>query len=174
MEKDMIKVQIHEIVDTLSVPFIRSTWKLKRFSIFALQKKSAPVRGFISSLLIFCYLIGSTGYQVNQHFCCGKLVRVEVLHGQKTKDCSGKVPVKKRKCCKDVKLTVKTDDGKKDLSAFQVAPITLVCGMPELFHYQTPLPGFNRVVLLGSHWPKAPPLETAKSPIYLTTRHILV
>lgn len=147
--------------------------EIEKIWYFCIAKKSATVQGFVSSLLIFCYLIGSTGYQINQHFCGGKLVRVEVLHGQKTKDCSGKVPVKKRKCCKDVKVTVKTDDGKKDVSSFQ-APTLTVYWLPELFEYPTPPLNFNRVALLGSHWPKGPPLERTKSPIYLTTRHILI
>ncbi|HRH35258.1 MAG TPA: hypothetical protein PKY12_09355 [Catalimonadaceae bacterium] len=131
------------------------------------------MRGFISSLIIFCYLIGSTGYQINQHFCCGKLVRVEVLHGQKTKDCTGKVPVKKRKCCSDVKLTVKTDDAKKDIASFTMAK--WVSQAPDLFvYFDFSLPPYNRTVVTGSHWPKGPPLDLGKNPIYLRTRSILV
>lgn len=100
-------------------------------------------------------------------------MRVEVLHGQKTKDCTGKVPVKKRKCCSDVKLTVKTDNAKKDIASFAMAKCA--APVPDLFfYYDFFRPTYNRTVVTGSRWPKGPPLDLGKSPIYLLTRSILV
>ena len=66
-----------------------------------------------SIFILTAYLAGSLGLKINQHFCCGKLVRSEILLGQTPSNCSGEPITKKSKCCSNQEKILKVDDGKQ-------------------------------------------------------------
>lgn len=131
------------------------------------------MKGLLVNFLIFIYLVANVGFQINQHFCCGKLVRVELLQGQTPKDCSGKIPGKKRKCCKDVRITIKADNAKEDASSLQLASnCFFLLPAPFYFLFEVNLRPLEQKE--WRQWPNGPPHFPGKRPIYLRQRRILV
>ncbi len=127
---------------------------------------------FLSILLISSYFLGTLGLKVNQHYCCGKVVAIELLFGQKPKDCSGKVPKEPKKCCKDEVKILQSDDAKQSFSGFHFHSSASV--FEPLFTF-----GFHEVrnqlfdKLLVSHFANGPPLIHSE-PLFLLHRSLLI
>jgi len=127
----------------------------------------------LSILLISTYFLGSLGLKVNQHFCGGRLVKLELLFGQQPKDCSGKVPLKKKKCCSDKVQNLKVDQGKQTLEKMLGEPVSftplLISGF---FLYVVDVnSNFGDVAV---HHANGPPNSPNSVPLFLLHRSILV
>lgn len=81
-------------------------------------------------ILAILYIGSSTGAVVHMHYCMGKLVDMDLWHGQKAnhcEKCGSKENSKScnKKCCKDVHKLVKLDkDQKTAESTFQFVALT--------------------------------------------------
>jgi hypothetical protein len=71
-----------------------------------------PMPRLLPIFLAFMFVLGTLGLKINQHYCCGEMVQWELLTGQQPKDCSGEIPLQKKKCCEDKIQVFKTDHSK--------------------------------------------------------------
>lgn len=129
---------------------------------------------FLSLLLISTFFLGTLGLKINQHFCCGNLVAWEILLGQKPKDCSGKVPTEKKKCCEDKIQVLEIDDSTTGMKAslpdntgFPMAGIP--CSGLFVFS-ENPKKAPTNLRING----KAPPEWSFETPRFLLYRNIRV
>jgi len=127
----------------------------------------------LSILLIFSYFLGTLGLKVNQHFCCGKLVAIELLLGQKPKDCSGKVPKEPKKCCKDEVKILQSDDAKQTFSSILIHSSFSFVSINPFIPFYEPLHQKLEELLLA-HLPNGPPPGSNSRPLFLMQRSFLI
>ena len=127
----------------------------------------------LSIFLIFSYFSATLGLRVNQHFCCGKLVSMELLWGKKPKDCSGKVPIEPKKCCKDEVKILQADNGRQSFSDVQFEPsfsfVALIYSVP---FYEPLSRDFENTLV--NHLPNGPPPGIDSRHLFLLHRSFLI
>ena len=126
----------------------------------------------LSIFLIVTYFSGSLGLKVNQHFCCGELIKLELLLGQTPKNCSGQPIESKSKCCQDQTQNLQVDPGS------HVNELILAF---ESFQFQAIFPTrffdyfyLKPTVELIQPKPAEPPPEFAQGLRYLVFRKLII
>ena len=115
------------------------------------------MRFLVSIFLIGTFFLGTLGLKINQHYCCGNLVAWEILMGQQPKDCSGKVPVKPKKCCENKIQILDVDDSKPSRMECTTATNWFSTdGIPFSHFISIKAPSFSWIQTL-LQIPKAPP-----------------
>ncbi len=127
-----------------------------------------------SILLLSVYFLGTLGLKINQHYCCGNLVSWEFLFGQQPKDCSGKVPVEKKKCCQDKVQVYQTDDSKPSDSFCSTGTQWIADpGLPFPAGFDFCFPVFQSLFFIRSLG-KAPPEICSSLPVFLRFRNLRI
>jgi hypothetical protein len=126
-----------------------------------------------SIFLIYSYFLGTLGLKLNQHFCCGKLVAMELLWGQKPKDCSGKIPKEPKKCCKDEVKILQSDDAKQSFSDNQINPdLNFRALVPEFSYYFERTQSFESRLI--SNLANGPPENWKRNHLFLLHRSLVI
>ena len=130
---------------------------------------------FVSILLISCYFLGTLGLKINQHFCCGNLVAWEILVGQEPKDCSGKIPKEKKKCCENKIQVLEVDDSKPSQAYCSTETQWVVSDLfPCFSHFLISSPSlFERLLVIQASG-KAPPECYSSIPDFLRFQNIRI
>jgi hypothetical protein len=129
---------------------------------------------FLSIFLISTYLIGTLGLKVNKHFCCGKLISMELLFGQTPKDCTGKPQKTPKKCCHNEAQTLQVDDAKKVISNLNLEPIQFSVFLPLVFPvFDFYLPSFGWTTN-AYNLPHGPPISVIILALYLLHCSIII
>jgi hypothetical protein len=96
-----------------------------------------------------------------------------MLFGQHPKDCSGKVPVQKSKCCSDKVQTFKVDQGKQTLEKAMIEPVSIPAVLVNVFSFNVPEINtqFQEIVIQYSN---APPDTPHSIPLFLLHRSLII
>ncbi len=97
---------------------------------------------------------------------------IELLFGQKPKDCSGKVPKEPKKCCKDEVKILQSDDAKQSFSGFYFHSSASVFEPLFTFTFCEKRNQLNEKLLV-SHFANGPP-GTHSEPLFLLHRSLLI
>ena len=101
------------------------------------------------------------------------MVSMELLWGNKPKDCSGKVPVEPKKCCKDEAKTLQVDDAKQSFSDVQSEPLFSFIALLHPGAILEPLSqDFEKLPL--NHLPNGPPPRSDSRPLYLLHSSLVI
>jgi len=119
-------------------------------------------------IFAFFYLMMSSGFAINLHYCGGKLKNISLIDNNDKGCCGSKK--KSRSCCKNHSLVYKVKTNNTPSSIITPSPIinTLLQGiLPHLFNFS-----IANEPVLTSYYFEPPVLYEA--PIYLRNRVLLI
>ena len=110
----------------------------------------------LTFLIAFLYLVMSTGFVVNSHYCMGKLSSIELGRPQ-VKKCACGMRIdyaKKSKCCHSKTDVVKLADAHKLSPTVAATPLIFTAVVPCFYHESIT---YTAVYLTDSYLKKLPP-----------------